>query len=141
MRLFRHIIAEHACSRCKRGRAVVEPVFSPIDSIAVAVASVPLVVAGVRDPWDFSCYCVVPILAGEILAVFAAGFFCSFLLILTLWGSGTCPHCGGNMLLMGRHFDPAGDRLPHHTDIMILAVFVVINGMFWLAYLQGRLTP
>jgi DNA-directed RNA polymerase subunit RPC12/RpoP len=140
MRLFRHLTAEYTCTKCGHGRSVVESAFSPFDAIAVIVAAVPVVAVALHKPWNFPWYCVFPILAGEILAVFAAGLLTSIGLGFSVRGGNLCRDCGGRMFFAGRHFDPSGDRSPHYVDIILFTGFLALNAMFWLAYCTGQLS-
>ena len=116
-----------------------ESAFSSLDGLAVLFASLPVTVVAMRSPWNFSWYCVFPILAAEILALIAAGIISSVILLIDRNGTDVCSKCGGEMFLAGRHFNPAGDETPHYSDFIVLAVFIVINVLFWVMYLNGIL--
>jgi hypothetical protein len=105
----------------------------------VTAASAPLAVVAMRAPWHFPWYCGIPIVAAEILAVFASGFLCSLLLMVPLCLNNRCRECGGKMSMNGSHFDLAGDRLPTRTDIAMIGLFVAMNIAFWIAYERSKI--
>jgi hypothetical protein len=140
MRLFRHITAEYICPQCQGRRPVIEAGFSPFHWIAVILASVPVAVVALHDPWHLPLYSIFSVLAAEALAMIAAGFISSIVLIFTLRGTAACQNCGAQMSFRGRHFDLLGDQRPHYSDFVIVTVFSILNGLFWLAYIHGSIT-
>ena len=139
MRLFRHVKAEYTCTACQRSRTVIESRISPLDLIAMACAALPVVVALVLNNAFSWWYCIIAVAAGELLALFAAGFATNVIFVFSLAGIDRCRQCNGRMFFAGRHFDPAGDRDAHSSDFVILGVFTIINALFWVAYVRGGL--
>jgi hypothetical protein len=140
MRFFRHTIAEYTCARhCGYHRSVVGATLSPVSIIAATVATIPLWVVSILNPWSFPWYYFFSIFAGELLMMFLAGFTCSFLLgPFAASGTTTCKQCGAPMFFAGRHFDPLGSKMPHWSDIVILVVFVGWNVAVWFAVKSGK---
>jgi len=142
MPLFSHVIAEHCCTRCKHRRPDTTPTLAGFDLIVSGVAAVPFWVVSLRAPWNFPWYYVVSIYAGELLLIFIAGFLTSFVMIpltaIKHWKDRRgCRICGAPMRFVGRHFDPAGSRYPHWSDMVIFSVFVGLNFALWIALFQN----
>jgi hypothetical protein len=137
MRYFRHTIAEYSCLKhCGYHRSVIGANWSLFHLIAAAAATIPLWLFSLYE--QFPWYYFVSILAGELLLVYCAGFFSSFVLI-PFRGSFRCKQCGAPMMLCGRHFDPTGSPKPHWSDIVILVVFIALNIAVWVGL--ARLSP
>ena len=137
MRYFRHTIAEYTCLKhCGYHRSVVGANWSLLHLIAAAVATVPLWLLSLHE--QFPWYYFVSILAGEFLLIYCAGFLSSFILI-PFRDTFRCKQCGAPMMLCGRHFDPAGSRRPHWSDMLILVLFVGLNVVVWVALARGNL--
>jgi hypothetical protein len=135
MRLYRHIKAEYVCTKCQRGRTLIEHPISPLDLIVAACAGLPVATALLLSNVSLSWwYCIIAVIAGELLALFAAGFISEILLMFDLWEPARCRECGGLMYFAGRHYDPAGDAGPHYSDFVLLSVFVLLNAAFWIFY-------
>ena len=141
MRFYRQITAEYTCSkRCGYHHSVVGASLSPFHLICAAIAALPLWLVSLFEPWEFPWYCLVNILAGELLLLFLSGFVSGLVLTpFTSAGTTLCRACGAPMFLAGRHFDPLGSAKPHWSDWVISAVFVAVNLVFWGALLTGRL--
>jgi hypothetical protein len=140
MRFFRHIIAEHPCSKqCGYCRSDIEPNMSPFHLIAAAIATVPLWLFSIHEnyPW----YYLVCILGGELLLVFVSGILSSiFMLPFTIPNQAkSCPKCGAPLFFAGRHYDPLGSERPHLSDIVIFVVFVALNIAVWIFHVRGDL--
>jgi hypothetical protein len=131
--MFRHITAEYTCTKCGHVRSVISPSLSPFFAIMAAVATIPLWIITLREPWSFPWYYVICIFAGELLLMFGAGFLASFLLMFDSHGTTYCRDCHAPMFFAGRHFDPAGSRIPHWKDILLVIVFIMLNVAVWFA--------
>jgi hypothetical protein len=136
MSLFRHTIAEYACTkRCGYHRSVAGANVSPFHLMAATAAAVPLWVFSLHE--EFPWYYFICILAGELILMFAAGFLSGILLMpFTLSGTSVCRQCGAPVLLAGRHFNPAGSPKAHWTDIVIFVVFLILNIAVWIQLLR-----
>jgi hypothetical protein len=108
--------------------------WSPLQGLAAAVAALPLAVLAVRI---LGLYGIIPAVAAEMLAMYAAGVVTSLLMVFDKRGTIFCGECGGRMQLWGSHFDPAGDKDSHYTDFVMLGVFALLNVVFWVLYLGG----
>ncbi|HEY2415683.1 MAG TPA: hypothetical protein VGI40_25795 [Pirellulaceae bacterium] len=141
MRLYQHIKAEYFCTECKRGRTLIQPCISRLDWIVLACAGLPVAIVMLLRNESLSWwYCILAVYAGELLALYAAGFISSFIFLFDLRELREihkCSECGGRMVLAGRHFDPAGDADPHYSDFVILGVFLLLNAAFWIIYARG----
>ncbi|MEO6567638.1 MAG: hypothetical protein ABIO94_02645 [Opitutaceae bacterium] len=139
MRLYRHIKAEYTCTECKRGRTLIESCISRMDLIVAACFAVPVAIVALRSGYFSWWSGIIPVIAGELLALYAAGFISSIFLAFDTRGTNKCRECGASMFFAGRHFDPAGDEDAHYSDFLILGVFATLNVIFWIAYLRGGL--
>ena len=139
MRLFRQTIAEYTCKqRCGYHRSVVCATLSPFDLIAAGVATIPLWLVSLLNPWNFPWYYLFGILSGELLLIFGAGFLSSVLVLPFIESAdASCKQCRSPMFLAGRHFDPLGSSKPHWSDIVILIVFVGLNVAVWIVFTCG----
>lgn len=142
MRPFRHMTFHYRCGRCgQRGQSTEEQTIGPFELVAVATFALPIVVVAVLPPWRFPWYAAGPALSAELLALFAAGQAVEFGYVLAAASAVRCHRCGGRLDLDGRTYDPdaAGDRRPTAKGAVVIAAFVVLNGLFWWAYATGRL--
>jgi DNA-directed RNA polymerase subunit RPC12/RpoP len=139
VRLYRHIKAEYTCTECKRGRTITESCISRLDLLVAACFGLPVAIIALRSGHFSWWYGIVSVIAGELLALYAAGFISSIFLVFDSRGINRCRECGGRMFFAGRHFDPAGDEDAHYGDFLILGVFALLNMIFWIAYLRGAL--
>ena len=134
VRLYRHIKAEYTCTQCKRGRTLIESCISRFDLIVAACFGLPVAIVAFRSGYFSWWNSIVAVSAGELLAMYAAGFLSSIVLLFGSRGTYRCRECGSSMLLAGRHFDPAGDSDAHYSDFLILGLFALLNVGFWIAH-------
>src|SRR6478609_344485 len=129
MRIFRHTIAEYTCTKhCGYHRSVVGAHMSFFHLGAAVITAVPLWLFSLHEklPW----HCLVGILAGELLLLFAAGFISSWLLMpFDVQGTVLCKHCQAPMFFAGSHFDPTGSPRPDRSDIVTFVAFIALNVM------------
>jgi DNA-directed RNA polymerase subunit RPC12/RpoP len=137
VRLYRHINAEYVCTECNRGRTLIESCILPLDLIVATCVGLPIAIMLLRNAYLSWWYCLIAIAAGELLTLYAAGFISNILLVFHSRGTIRCRECGGLMLFTGRHFDPAGDAEPRHSDFVILGIFILLNVAFWIIYARG----
>ena len=138
MRIFRHTIAEYTCTKhCGNHRSVVGANMSFFHLGAAVIAAVPLGLFLLHE--KLPSYCLVGILAGELLLLFAAGFISSWLLMpFDVAGTVLCKHCQAPMFFAGRHFDPKGSPRPDWSDIVIFVAFIALNVVVWTVLLRGN---
>jgi len=137
VRLYRHIKAEYSCTECKRVRTFIESCISPLDLIVAACAGLPVAIMLLRNAFLSWWHCIIAVAAGELLALYASGFILSAFLAFDALETIRCRKCGGLMFFAGRHFEPAGDAEPHHSDFVILGIFILLNGAFWIIYARS----
>ena len=139
MRVFRHTIAEYTCTKhCGYHRSVVGANMSFFHLGAALIAAVPLGLLLLHE--RLPPYCLVGILADELLLLFGAGFISSWLLMpFDVAGTVLCKHCQAPMFFAGRHFDPKGSPRPDWSDIVIFVAFIALNVVVWTVLLRGNL--
>ena len=140
MRFFQHTVAEYVCAkRCGNHRSSPSPNFSAFHLAAAAIAALALSLLFSRYPWFMPWYDSFGIFGCELLLIYLASFLANLLFIpFTFRDTSICTACGAPMILVGRHFDPKGSRLPHWTDLAIFAVFVALNIALWIVELGER---
>jgi hypothetical protein len=140
MRFFGHTIVEYTCNeRCGYHLSIPCSNFSKYHLLVAGVATIPLWLMFLREPWRFPWYFLFCILAGEIMLFFLIGFFLSFFFLMPWTSIRTrrCKKCGAPMFMAGSHFDPKGSKLPNWDDIIMFFAFVGINIAIWVIFLSG----
>jgi len=139
VRLYQHIKAEYTRTECKRGRTLIESCISRLHLIVATCFGIPVAIVARWSGYFSWWYGIVTVIAGELLALYAAGFISSIVLVFDTRGTNRCRECGASMYFAGRHFDPGGDEDAHYSDFLILGVFAVLNVVFWVACFRGGL--
>lgn len=131
MRIFRHVTEVYTCTKCAHARSIDLPSLSAFSVVMVALATLPIWFAALREPWNFPWYCGAIIFAGELLVMFGAGFVAGIFFSFDVRGKTTCEHCNAPTFFAGRHFDPKGYRRPNWRDAGVTAVFLGLNVAIW----------
>lgn len=125
MNLFDHTTAEYGCSKhCGNSVALKGVSLSPFFGVLVLIASVSWILLLQRFTWKF----LLSIPVVEFVLLFLVGFVLTVLWMpIEAFMTSRCGKCGAPMFLAGRHFDPAGSKRPHWTDIVISILFLAVN--------------
>jgi len=137
--LFQQTIAEYTCAkRCGYRRSVGGANVALFHWGAAMTAALPLWIYSMGEPLHFPWYYFVSVLAGELLLVIVAGLVSGLALApFTDRGTSICKSCGAPMFFAGRHFNPAGSKKPHWSDVVIFVVFLAFNVAVWRTLLIG----
>ena len=134
MRFFRHVIHEYGCEeRCGYHLPITIPALCPFYYLSAGIATIPLWLRSLFEPWNLSWYYLFCIYAGELLLFFASGFILTIPnMILTEKRTKQCKKCGAPMFPAGAHFDPKGSKYPQKSDFAIFSIFAVLNIIVWI---------